>query len=166
MTILWFVVWLLVNTFSSHQPLLFDPVNAWTATLILAIGLDLAAAQRRIGGPVDHLRGRCRDDQEGFGAVGDARDRGVETGEIRETGPPLQPRDAVRRRVNVAGRCGQKEEPAPETDTSRGFRRSQSDRRGRPVDAVDGYGDVVACHPRMVQPATLSLVAAKKWLFQ
>ena len=44
MTILWFVVWLLVNTFSSHQPLLFDPVNASTATLILAIGLDLAAA--------------------------------------------------------------------------------------------------------------------------
>ena len=50
MTILWFVVWLLINTFSSHQPLLFDPVNAWTATLILAIGLDLAAAHApRVG---------------------------------------------------------------------------------------------------------------------
>jgi len=50
MTILWFVVWLLVNTFSGHQPLLFDPVNAWTATLILAIGLDLAAAHApRVG---------------------------------------------------------------------------------------------------------------------
>jgi hypothetical protein len=44
MTLLWFIVWLLVNTFSSHQPLLFDPVNAWTATLILAIALDLASA--------------------------------------------------------------------------------------------------------------------------
>jgi hypothetical protein len=44
MTLLWFVVWLLINTFSSHQPLVFDPVNGWTATLILAIGLDLAAA--------------------------------------------------------------------------------------------------------------------------
>jgi len=49
-TILWFIVWLLVNTFSSHQPLLFDPVNAWTATLILAIGLDLASAHAsRVG---------------------------------------------------------------------------------------------------------------------
>jgi hypothetical protein len=44
MTLLWFIIWLIVNTFSSHQPLLFDPVNAWTATLILAIALDLASA--------------------------------------------------------------------------------------------------------------------------
>ena len=44
MTIIWFVVWLPVNTFSGHRPLLFDPVNAWAAALILAIGLDLAAA--------------------------------------------------------------------------------------------------------------------------
>ena len=25
MTLLWFIIWLIVNTFSSHQPLLFDP---------------------------------------------------------------------------------------------------------------------------------------------
>jgi hypothetical protein len=45
LTLLWFIIWLIINTFSSHQPLLFDPVNAWTATLILAIALDLAGAQ-------------------------------------------------------------------------------------------------------------------------
>lgn len=50
MTILCFVVGMLVNSSSSHQPLLFDPVDVWTATLILAIGLDLAAAHApRVG---------------------------------------------------------------------------------------------------------------------
>ncbi len=49
MTLLWFIVWLIVDTFSNHQLLLFDPVNAWTATLILAIGLDLASAHARTG---------------------------------------------------------------------------------------------------------------------
>jgi hypothetical protein len=45
MTLLWFIIWLIINTFGSHQPLLFDPVNGWTATLILAIAVDLASAQ-------------------------------------------------------------------------------------------------------------------------
>jgi hypothetical protein len=44
MTILWFIVWLIANSVGGHEPLGFDPVNAWTATLILAIGLDLTAA--------------------------------------------------------------------------------------------------------------------------
>jgi hypothetical protein len=47
MTILWFIVWLIANNVGGHEPLLFNPVNAWTATLILAIGLDLGAAHAR-----------------------------------------------------------------------------------------------------------------------
>lgn len=44
MTILWFLIWLIANTIGGNEPLLLDPVNAWTATLILAVGLDLGAA--------------------------------------------------------------------------------------------------------------------------
>jgi hypothetical protein len=47
MTIVWFIVWLVANIVGGHEPLLFNPVNAWTATLILAIGLDLGAAHAR-----------------------------------------------------------------------------------------------------------------------
>jgi hypothetical protein len=42
MTFLWFVIWLIANNVGGHEPLLLVPVNAWTATLILAIALDLA----------------------------------------------------------------------------------------------------------------------------
>ena len=49
MTLIWFVVWLIANNVGGHEPLLFDPVNAWTATLILAIALDLTAAHARAG---------------------------------------------------------------------------------------------------------------------
>lgn len=49
MTVLWFFVWLIANLVGAHEPLLFDPVNGWTATLILAIALDLAAAHARGG---------------------------------------------------------------------------------------------------------------------
>jgi hypothetical protein len=41
MTVIWFLVWLIANNVGGHEPLLFDPVNAWTATLILAVALDL-----------------------------------------------------------------------------------------------------------------------------
>jgi hypothetical protein len=44
MTILWFIIWLIANTIGGHEPLRLDPVNAWTATLILAVALDLARA--------------------------------------------------------------------------------------------------------------------------
>ncbi|MEZ5124122.1 MAG: hypothetical protein R2736_21585 [Solirubrobacterales bacterium] len=44
MTILWFVIWLIANNTGDREPLTFDPVNAWTATLILAVALDLAGA--------------------------------------------------------------------------------------------------------------------------
>jgi hypothetical protein len=48
-TVIWFVIWLIANNVGGHEPLLLDPVNAWTATLVLAVGLDL-------GG--NHARGR------------------------------------------------------------------------------------------------------------
>ena len=38
MTLLWLVIWFLAG----HDALALSPVNAWTATLILAFGLDLA----------------------------------------------------------------------------------------------------------------------------
>ncbi len=44
MTIIWLIVWFIVDRVGADQPLSFDPVNVWTATLILAIGLDLGAA--------------------------------------------------------------------------------------------------------------------------
>jgi hypothetical protein len=47
MTIVWFIVWLIANNIGGHEPLLFDPVNAWSATLIAAIALDLGAAHAR-----------------------------------------------------------------------------------------------------------------------
>jgi hypothetical protein len=44
MTFVWFVIWLIANTVGGHEPLEADPMNAWAATLILAVALDLAAA--------------------------------------------------------------------------------------------------------------------------
>jgi hypothetical protein len=44
MTFVWFVIWLIANNVGGHEPLIFNPVNAWVATLILAIALDLGAA--------------------------------------------------------------------------------------------------------------------------
>ncbi|MGZ5341041.1 MAG: hypothetical protein ACXWED_06505 [Solirubrobacterales bacterium] len=41
MTIAWFVIWLIANNVGAHEPLLFAPMNAWAATLILAIALDI-----------------------------------------------------------------------------------------------------------------------------
>jgi hypothetical protein len=49
MTVIWFIVWIIANNVGGHEPLLFDPVNAWAATLILAIALDLGAAHARGG---------------------------------------------------------------------------------------------------------------------
>ncbi len=49
MTLIWFVVWLVANNIGSHAPLLLNPVNGWTATLILAVALDLSAAHARSG---------------------------------------------------------------------------------------------------------------------
>lgn len=41
MTFIWFVIWLVANNVGANEPLLLDPVNGWTGTLILAIALDL-----------------------------------------------------------------------------------------------------------------------------
>jgi hypothetical protein len=40
-TFLWFIIWFIFNLVGDSEPLLFDPVNWWTGTLILAIALDL-----------------------------------------------------------------------------------------------------------------------------
>jgi hypothetical protein len=41
MAIAWFIVWLIANNIGGGEPLELDPVNAWTATLIAAIALDI-----------------------------------------------------------------------------------------------------------------------------
>jgi hypothetical protein len=50
MTFVWFVVWFVANLIGGDEPLKLDPVNAWTATLILAAALDLARAGGVPGG--------------------------------------------------------------------------------------------------------------------
>jgi hypothetical protein len=42
MTLIWLIVWLIANNVGGHAPLLADPVNGWTGTLLLAVALDLA----------------------------------------------------------------------------------------------------------------------------
>ena len=41
MTFVWFVIWLIANNVGGGKPLELDPVNAWVATLILAVAIDL-----------------------------------------------------------------------------------------------------------------------------
>ena len=49
MTFVWFVIWLVANNVGGNEPLALDPVNAWAATLILAVALDLSAAHATRG---------------------------------------------------------------------------------------------------------------------
>jgi hypothetical protein len=42
LTLVWFVIWLVANNIGDHEPLLADPVNWWTGTLIAAVALDLS----------------------------------------------------------------------------------------------------------------------------
>lgn len=49
MTIVWLAIWFVANMVGGHEPLKLDPVNAWTATLILAVALDLGASHARGG---------------------------------------------------------------------------------------------------------------------
>lgn len=44
MTLCWLAIWFVANIIGGNEPLLLDPVNGWTGTLILAVALDLAAA--------------------------------------------------------------------------------------------------------------------------
>jgi len=43
LTLLWLLIWFISDLIGDNEPLRFDPVNFWTGTLILAIGLDLAS---------------------------------------------------------------------------------------------------------------------------
>jgi hypothetical protein len=47
MTLLWFLIWLIADLVGGAEPLRLDPVNAWTATLILAVALDLGGVHAR-----------------------------------------------------------------------------------------------------------------------
>jgi hypothetical protein len=41
MTLAWLLIWFAANPIGGHEPLALDPVNGWTATLILAVAVDL-----------------------------------------------------------------------------------------------------------------------------
>jgi hypothetical protein len=41
-TLIWFIVWFICNIIGGNEPLLFDPVNGWAGTLLLAVAIDLA----------------------------------------------------------------------------------------------------------------------------
>lgn len=45
MTFIWFLVWLVADHLGGRAPLRFDPVNAWAATLIVVVALDLNRPQ-------------------------------------------------------------------------------------------------------------------------
>ena len=47
MTLIWLIIWFIANNVGGHEPLQLDPVNGWTATLILAVALDLGASHAR-----------------------------------------------------------------------------------------------------------------------
>lgn len=49
MTLIWFVVWLIADQTGGREPLLFDPVNIWSGSLILAVALDLSASHAAKG---------------------------------------------------------------------------------------------------------------------
>jgi hypothetical protein len=40
-TLIWFIIWLIANSVGDHAPLLWNPVNVWAGTLVLAIAVDL-----------------------------------------------------------------------------------------------------------------------------
>jgi hypothetical protein len=42
MTLVWFVIWLVADLIGDREPLRFDPVNWWAATLMLVVALDLS----------------------------------------------------------------------------------------------------------------------------
>jgi len=47
MTMIWFIIWLILDHIGSHEPLLFDPVNVWAATLLAAVAFDLSGHHAR-----------------------------------------------------------------------------------------------------------------------
>lgn len=49
MTLLWFIVWLIADNVGTREPLLLDPVNIWSGTLLLAIAVDLSRPRPELG---------------------------------------------------------------------------------------------------------------------
>jgi hypothetical protein len=45
MTVIWFVVWLVADLIGDRETLLFNPLNWWAATLLLAIAVDINRPQ-------------------------------------------------------------------------------------------------------------------------
>lgn len=43
MTLIWFIVWFVCNAVGDREPLVFDSVNWWAGTLLLAVAIDLAS---------------------------------------------------------------------------------------------------------------------------
>jgi len=52
-TLIWFVIWLIADVLGNPAPLVFDPVNWWVGTLLLAIALDLGSQHARRPGKPD-----------------------------------------------------------------------------------------------------------------
>jgi hypothetical protein len=44
MTLIWLLIWFVFDRVGDREALLLDPVNVWTATLLLAIALDVGRA--------------------------------------------------------------------------------------------------------------------------
>jgi len=44
-TIVWFVIWLVADKIGDREPLIFNPVNVWAATLMLTVALDINRPQ-------------------------------------------------------------------------------------------------------------------------
>ena len=44
MTLVWFLAWLIADRIGDREALLFDPVNVWAATFVLALALDVGRA--------------------------------------------------------------------------------------------------------------------------
>jgi len=49
MTFVWLAIWFIANLIGDSEPLKLDPVNAWTATLILAVAIDLNRPRPELG---------------------------------------------------------------------------------------------------------------------
>ena len=48
-TLVWFVIWVIANNVGGNEPLEFDPVNFWTAALLLAVAVDLNRPRPELG---------------------------------------------------------------------------------------------------------------------
>lgn len=44
MTLFWFLIWLIADRIGDREPLIFDPVNVWAGSFVLALALDVSRA--------------------------------------------------------------------------------------------------------------------------